>query len=251
MADNAHTDEVQCARGLAGATVLVIGGTSGIGLAVARQAAAEGADVIVTGRDRERLDAAVAGLPGASGFAFDATDHDALTAFFDALPNEIDHVFVAAGGPYYALLPDIDLADAGRSLSAPVLLMIDLAQQAPAKMRVGGTLLFMSGTGARQPALGMTVIGAMIAATTAAMRNLALEIAPARINLIAAGFVDTPLSATLLGDSLDERRAELARELPVRRIVQPEDVAQLAVLLMVNTAVTGAVYDIDGGQQLL
>jgi NAD(P)-dependent dehydrogenase (short-subunit alcohol dehydrogenase family) len=84
----------------------------------------------------------------------------------------------------------------------------------------------------------------------AVIGNLALEIAPTRINLIAPGFVDTPLSASLLGDGLDARREELRSTLPIGRVVGPEDVAALAVHLMTNTALTGATYDIDGGQQL-
>ncbi len=79
--------------------------------------------------------------------------------------------------------------------------------------------------------------------------SLALELAPVRVNLIAAGFVDTPLSASLLGDGLDARREQLRATLPIRRVVTPADVAALAVHIMTNTALTGATYDIDGGQQ--
>ena len=85
----------------------------------------------------------------------------------------------------------------------------------------------------------------------ALIANLALEIAPVRVNLIAAGFVDTPLSAALLGDQLDARRNQLRATLPIGRVVGPGDVAALAVHLMTNTALTGATYDIDGGQQLV
>ena len=80
---------------------------------------------------------------------------------------------------------------------------------------------------------------------------MALELAPVRVNLIAAGFVDTPLSASLLGDDLEQRRNQLRAELPIRRVVEPADVAALAVHLMTNTALTGATYDIDGGEQLV
>ena len=83
------------------------------------------------------------------------------------------------------------------------------------------------------------------------MANLALEVAPIRVNLIAPGFVDTPLSASILGDDLDKRRDELRATLPIGRVVGPEDVAALAVHVMSNTALTGATYDIDGGQQLV
>jgi NAD(P)-dependent dehydrogenase (short-subunit alcohol dehydrogenase family) len=81
--------------------------------------------------------------------------------------------------------------------------------------------------------------------------SLAVELAPIRVNVIAAGFVDTPLSASILGDQLDARRDQLAATLPIRRVIGPDDVAALAVHLMANTALTGATYDIDGGQQLI
>ena len=109
----------------------------------------------------------------------------------------------------------------------------------------------MGGTGGRRTAPGYAFIAALTAAGPALTRNLALELAPIRVNLIAAGFVDTPLSASLLGDQLDARREQLRETLPIGRVVGPEDIAALAVHLMTNTALTGATYDIDGGQQLV
>jgi NAD(P)-dependent dehydrogenase (short-subunit alcohol dehydrogenase family) len=97
----------------------------------------------------------------------------------------------------------------------------------------------------------MTLICALTAALPAMVRNLALELAPVRVNLIAAGFVDTPLSASLLGNQLEARREQLRTTLPIRRVVGPADVAALAVHIMTNTALTGGTYDIDGGQQLV
>lgn len=108
----------------------------------------------------------------------------------------------------------------------------------------------MSGTGGRRAASG-ALITAHTAAVPALARNLALELAPVRVNVIAAGFVDTPLSATLLGDQFEERREQLRGTLPIGRVVSPQDVASLAVHLMANTAITGATIDIDGGQQLI
>ena len=109
----------------------------------------------------------------------------------------------------------------------------------------------MGGTGGRRPGIGLSAIGAATAALPALVANLALEVAPIRVNLIAPGFVDTPLSAALLGDDLEARREQLRSTLPIGRVVGPADVAALAVHLMVNTALTGATYDIDGGQQLV
>jgi NAD(P)-dependent dehydrogenase (short-subunit alcohol dehydrogenase family) len=109
----------------------------------------------------------------------------------------------------------------------------------------------MGSTGHRRPRLGEGIISTVSAGTAILIANLALELAPVRVNLVAPGFVDTRLSASLLGDRLDARRDQLRDTLPIGRVVGPGDVAALAVHLMINTAVTGATYDIDGGQQLV
>ena len=235
---------------LAGQTVVVIGGSAGIGLETARRARGEGAAVIVTARDPERLRRVGLELE-ASTAAFDATDFDRLGRFFDELRAPIDHVLVTGPGPYYAPLAEFDVAKARRDVEAHLLLPLQVARSAAGKVRPGGTLLFMGGTGGRRAAPGLALISALTAALPALTRNLALELAPVRVNLIAAGFVDTPLSASLLGDQLENRRQELRATLPIRRVVGPADVAALAVHLMANTALTGATYDIDGGQQLV
>ena len=103
----------------------------------------------------------------------------------------------------------------------------------------------------RRTAPGLALTAALAAALNALVKSLALEVAPVRVNLIAAGFVDTPLSAALLGDRIDERREQLRATLPIGRVVGPADTAALAVHLMINTAVTGATFDIDGGQQFV
>ncbi len=236
---------------LRGQTVLVIGGSAGIGLQTARLARAEGADVILTGRDPGRLARAAGDVSAVQTSAFDATDPDALARCFAGLPGIVDHVMVTAGRPYYGRVADVDLREARRSTDAHLWLPLNVALHAPGTVRPGGTLLFMGGTGARRPGPGLTFAAMGTAALPAMTANLALELAPIRVNLIAAGFVDTPLSAALLGDGLDRRREELRATLPIRRVVGPEDVAALAVHLMTNEALTGGTYDIDGGQQLL
>jgi NAD(P)-dependent dehydrogenase (short-subunit alcohol dehydrogenase family) len=118
-------------------------------------------------------------------------------------------------------------------------------------MRPGGTLILMGGTGGRKISRDLGLVSAATAALPPFAAALALQLAPIRVNLIAAGFVDTPLSASLLGEGLEARREELRSTLPIGRVVGPADVAALAVHLMINTAVTGATYDIDGGQQFV
>ena len=150
-----------------------------------------------------------------SSAAFDATDFDRLGRFFDELPDA-DRPRAGDGprsllraargvrlrrGPPRRRGPS-PAAAAGRPARG--------GQGPP-----GGTLLFMGGTGGRRPGVGMSLISALTAAGPALTRNLALELAPVRVNLIAAGFVDTPLSASLLGDQLEARREELRDELPI------------------------------------
>jgi NAD(P)-dependent dehydrogenase (short-subunit alcohol dehydrogenase family) len=236
---------------LAGQTVVVIGGSAGIGLDTARQARAEGADVILAGRNPDRLERAAAELGALSSAAFDATDPAALNRFFGDLPGAINHVLVTGPGPYYAPLAELDRERAHRDFDDHLWLAVAVAQHAVGRVRPGGTLLFMGGTGGRARGPGLSLIAAGTAAMPALIANLALEVAPIRVNLIAAGFVDTPLSATLLGDDLEARRDQLRATLPIGRVVGPADVAALAVHIMTNTALTGATYDIDGGQQLV
>ena len=232
-------------------TVVVIGGSAGIGLETARRSRAEGANVILTGRNLERLQRAAAEIEAQSTAAFDATDLKLLERFFDNLPAPVDHVLVTGPGPYYAPLAELDLDNARRDIEAHLLLPLVVARKAATKVRPGGTLIFMSGTGGRSTARGLVLVSALTAALPAMTKNLALELAPVRVNLIAAGFVDTPLSAELLGALLENRRNHLRSTLPIRRVVGPADVAALAVHIMTNTALTGATYDIDGGQQLV
>jgi NAD(P)-dependent dehydrogenase (short-subunit alcohol dehydrogenase family) len=237
--------------GLLGQTVVLIGGSAGIGLATARAARAEGADVVLTGRDPERLKQAALDVGAQSTAAFDANDVAALKRFFDGLTGPIDHVLVTAGGPHYGPLLEMDSAEVREALSDHVVLGLEVARHAAGKMRPGGTLLLMGGTGGRQISRELGIASAATAALPPFTAALALELAPVRVNLIAAGFVDTRLSASLLADGLEARREELRETLPIGRVVGPADVAALAVHLMTNTALTGATYDIDGGQQLV
>jgi NAD(P)-dependent dehydrogenase (short-subunit alcohol dehydrogenase family) len=250
MTASINSSLVHREQDLRGQTVLVIGGSSGIGLETARLARAHGADIILTARNPDRLHRAGLEL-GASIAAFDATDFDRLGRFFAALPAPIDHLLVTGHGPCYPPLAEFDLDAARRDVEAHLLLPLQVARDAASKVRPGGTLLFMGGAGGRRPAASLAFITALTAALPAMTKSLALEVAPVRVNLIAAGFVDTPSSALLLGDEIHQRREQLRTTLPIGRVVGPADIAALAVHLMTNTAVTGATFDIDGGQQLV
>ena len=209
-------------RDLSGQTVVVIGGSSGIGLQTARLARAEGADMILTARDPDRLHRAGIEL-GASIAAFDATDFGRLERFFDAMPAPVDHLLLSGPGPYYAPLAGFGLDAARRDLDAHLLLPLLVASGVAGKVRPGGTVLFLGGTCDRGAAAGIALTAALTAALSCMTRDLALEMAPVRVNLIVAGGGGT---------------------LPAGHVAGP---AALAVHLMTSSAVTGATFDIDGG----
>jgi NAD(P)-dependent dehydrogenase (short-subunit alcohol dehydrogenase family) len=238
---------------LIGQTVVVIGGSAGIGFETARLARSEGGEVVVTGRDPERLEQAARALSARSTAANHAHDAAGVKRFFDELAAPIDHVLIAAYtrrsyGPMLASSSE----EVGRGVGRRVTQVLEIARNAAPKMRPGGTLLLTGGT--ERPfgrELGITPAAfAVLPPFTAA---LALELAPVRVNLIQAGFVDTALATSYFADeaAVEARREELRATLPIGRVVGPADVAALAIHLMANTAVTGATYDIDGGQHLV
>ena len=165
------------AEDLAGQTVVVIGGSAGIGLETARRARAEGAKVVLTGRNPERLEHA-AGEVGAEGTAaFDAGDYDALQSFFDDLPKPIDHVLVTAGAPRYAPPLEMTADEARDALTGHLLLALEVAKNVDGKIRPGGGLLLMGGTGGRRIGAGYEIVNAVTAAMPALTASLALDLA--------------------------------------------------------------------------
>jgi NAD(P)-dependent dehydrogenase (short-subunit alcohol dehydrogenase family) len=238
---------------LLGQTVVVIGGSSGIGLETASRARGEGADVVITGRNPKRLEQAAHDVSARSSSAFDADDAAAVKRFFEELPSPIDHVLVAAytSGSYAPMLQRAS-EEVGRAVGRRVTQVLEIARHAAPRMRAGGTLLLTGGSVKKiDREAGITPAAfAVLPPFTAA---LALELAPVRVNLIQAGFVDTALAASYFADegAVEARRDELRATLPIGRVVGAGDVAALAVPLMANPAITGAAYDIDGGQQLV
>jgi NAD(P)-dependent dehydrogenase (short-subunit alcohol dehydrogenase family) len=156
MSATAIASTVQQEPELLGQTVVVIGGSAGIGFETARRARAEGAKVILTARNPERLKQAAIEIDAMSTSAFDATDPVAIENFFHDLPT-IDHVMVTAGRPYYGRLADMDFAKIRDLIGEHLLQALYVARNAANKVRPGGTLIFMGGTGGRRPAIGMSI----------------------------------------------------------------------------------------------
>jgi NAD(P)-dependent dehydrogenase (short-subunit alcohol dehydrogenase family) len=230
---------------LRGQTVVLIGGNAGVGLEAARLASAAGADIILT--DRATAHLADPTDPSASVMteSVDPTDEAALDRFFRLLDRPIDHVVVTLGGPYVAPLTDFDFIRAQRYVEEQLWLPLHVARAAVGTVRPGGTLLFIGGCGARRSGVEVSLMSALTAARRDLIATLAAEVAPVRVNLIGAAYVNRPLSARLLGETLKQHRAVSGATLPIAHVVRPSDVAALAVHVMADCALTGATYDFD------
>ena len=246
-ASTAHKPE------LAGQTVVLIGGSAGIGLETARRARAEGADVILAARDPERLKRAADDVGARSTAAFDATDEAALKQFFDGLPDPIDHVLVTGPGPGYVPLLEMTADQVRHEVGDHLVLGLEVARNAAGKMRPGGTLLLMGGTGGRRirrwPGAGIG--GHRRHPTVRGHPGARARPGPGQPDRRRLRRHPPCRRRTSPRRELEARREELRRTLPIGRVVGPADVAALAVHIMANTALTGATYDIDGGQQFV
>jgi NAD(P)-dependent dehydrogenase (short-subunit alcohol dehydrogenase family) len=234
-------------------TVVVIGGSSGMGLATAKAAQAEGAKVIVTGRSEDRLRSAREELGGgARGVALDAADEAGTRALFEGL-ERVDHLFFTAA----TLTVDPKLA----ADTAAVRSAIDTrfwgsyyaAKYAAPKMPPDGSITFTTGTASRKPLPGLAVVSASCGAVEALARALAIELAPIRVNTIQPGLIDTPLHERMMGgkERAAKQVAAIAARLPLKRAGRSEDIAQAVLFLMKNPFMTGSIVTIDGGNLLL
>jgi len=232
-------------------TVVVLGGSSGIGLATAKAARAEGAHVVVTGRSAERLASAKRELgDDVRTVVLDAADESGTRALFQGL-DAVHHVFITVG----TVTRDARLAPDSESIR-PAMDMrfwgaLYAAKHAAPRMNGRGSITFMSGTAAARPIAGASVASASCGAIEAFARALAVDLAPIRVNAVQPGFVDTPLLAEVLGPQRPEVLTATAARLPVGRVGRPEDIADAVLFLMKNGYVTGISLRIDGGGLLV
>lgn len=234
----------------AGQTVVVIGGSSGIGLATAQAARAEGADVVITGRSPDRLEAAAATIDGVRAVELDSLDETGTAELFESL-SIVHHVFVSAAkvgaGPLDAsteqLRPLIDTRVWGS---------VYAARGAAPKMTEGGSITLCSGVSSFRPRKGGSPVSAASAGAVEALaRNLAVELAPIRVNTLIPGLVDTPLVAGMFRGDHAAGLEAMGKALPVGRVGQPEDLADAVLFLMGNGYVTGINLIVDGGRLLV
>jgi len=233
--------------------VVVLGGTSGIGLAVAEAAAGEGARVSIASSRRSSVDAALARLPdGTDGHALDLRDEAEVSRLFAAI-GPFDHlVFTAGESLQLGSIADMALPSARQFFELRYWGAVTAAKYAAPLIQPGGSIVFTSGiAGARPPqggwALGASICGAMEGLT----RALAIELAPIRVNIVVPGFVKTPLWNDIPEENREAMYATVREKLPVRRIGEPDDLAAAYVFLMKQRFATGQSFVIDGGGLLV
>jgi NAD(P)-dependent dehydrogenase (short-subunit alcohol dehydrogenase family) len=232
-------------RSLSGTRVLVLGGSSGIGLATAKAAAAAGAKVTVASRSQDKVQAAAASIgQGAAGVALDTTDDAAVEAFFAKSP-QWDHIVVSVAAGKSAGLHAMTVADAYGNMNAKFWTAYKTAKLAT--LTPDGSLTLVSGFLSQKPNKDALLQGCINAALESLGRGLALTLAPARVNTVSPGLIDTPIRAGMPADKKKAVLDHAAATLPVRRIGQPEDVADAILMLMTNPFTTGSTLYIDGG----
>lgn len=231
-------------------TTVVLGGSSGIGLAVARRALARGHRTVIAGRDEQRLAAAAAELPGAIARRVDAADPRAVAALFAEL-KRIDHLVLAFGsraglGPFR----ELDLASVRAGFEEKVFPQLAAAQAALPVLAERGTLTFVTAISARMAMPGTAGIGAANAALEHVVPILAAELAPLRVNAVSPGVIDTPWWDVFPAAVKDALFAQTAKTSPVRRAGRADDVARVVEALWDCDFVTGSVYEADGGARV-
>lgn len=224
-------------------TIVVIGGLSGIGRAVAERAAAAGARVVAAGRRPAPPD-----FPAAIDTArIDIGDDASVAAFFDAI-GTFDHLVVTAGPVIAsAKLQDLKLDEAIAAFNVKFFGQLRVAQHAARAIRPGGSITLTSGLLGRKAVPGGLVKASMNAATDIMGKTLARELAPVRVNVVSPGVVDTDMWGEMSETDRQAMAARVGAGLPVGRVGQTAELAQAYLLLIQNGFMSGSVVDVDGG----
>jgi NAD(P)-dependent dehydrogenase (short-subunit alcohol dehydrogenase family) len=253
MSLNSATAAPSAALPLAGAKVVVVGGTSGMGRATVEAAAQAGAEVVVAGRrsidDRASY---TAGDGSIEHVVVDATDEPAVRALYEEL-GELDHVVVTAApapGSWGPLLEQ-DLAAARTFLDAKFWGSWLNARYAAPRIREGGSITFLTGCTVIRPVAGASVVAASFAALETLAQALALELGPVRVNTIRPGLVDSEMWDALPGEVKSDIFGKALARFPVGRAGTPADIGHAALFLMTNTYVTGTTVEVSGGEPLV
>lgn len=235
--------------------LLIAGGSSGMGLALARLSLDLGAQVVLVGRDEAKLARAGTMLGGRGRLELltaDITCEDAVAKLFETV-GDLDHIVCTAADirGAYELLPALDLQAARQAMESKVFGPMLLAKHGAPRLRPSGSITLTSGIAAYRPMPRGTVVAAINAALEGLVRALAVELAPIRVNAVSPGWVDTPIWEFVAGDRRDAMLAGMAERLPVGRVGRPEDIAQAIAFLVGNGFTTGTVLHVEGGHRLI
>ncbi|MBA1144053.1 SDR family oxidoreductase [Mesorhizobium neociceri] len=240
---------------IANSKIIVVGGSSGMGLALTKRCLDLGAEVIIVGRSEAKLKRASEALQNPAGLSAIAADiawEDQVADLF-AQVGRIDHLVSTAADieGAYELLPAVDLKAAQRVVESKFYGPLLLAKHGAPQLSTNGSITFTSGIAAYRPAARGSVVAAVNAALEGLVRALAVELAPIRVNAVSPGWVDTPIWSFVAGDKKDETLDAMAKRLPVGRVGQPDDIADAIAFLMGNGFTTGTVLHVEGGHRLI
>ncbi len=236
---------------LSGKKVVVVGGGSGIGLAVAKMAQIEGASVVIFSRSSSKLDRAKPLLGGdVKTISVDVMNEETVVKAFSEVGN-FDHLFISAQDASTAVLSETAMETLGMTLNSKIWGALHVVKQAAPRILSNGSITFISGLAGRRGYPGFAVAGAANAGIEALGRNLAVELSPIRVNTVCAGVIDTEMLDKVFGENRDAIVQSVAEKLPVKRIGKPEEIADAVVFLMTNGFATGATLLIDGGDALV
>ncbi|WP_097458634.1 SDR family oxidoreductase [Mangrovitalea sediminis] len=232
--------------------IVVMGGSSGVGLSAVARFAKAGAEVIAVARNADRLASAIEGLPGrVGGIALDGTDREALDDFFTTLGN-FDHlVLTLSGGEGAGEFATLDLAALRRGFEAKFWPQLEVAQASLPWLRKGGSITFVTAISARIANPGTSGLAAINGALESMIGTLARELGPVRVNAVSPGVIDTPWWNAVPADFKAAVFQQQAEALPVGRVGRPDEVAQAIEFLVGNGFTTGTVLPCDGGLSLL
>lgn len=236
---------------LHGKRIVILGGSAGIGLAVARLAARDGARVVIGSSNGARIAGALADLPGGEGHTVDLRSPAAVRALFDQL-GAIDHlVFTAGEELLLGKLADLDLAAARKFFEIRYWGALAAVQAATPHLARDGSIVLTSGTAGVRPFAGFVIGASICAAMPAVARTLAVELAPIRVNVVIPGYVDTELWSNVPADARAQMFRDAAAKLPVGHVAGPAEIAEHYLAFMRGRYVTGQALIVDGGGVLV
>jgi len=234
----------------AGKTVVVVGGGSGIGKAIAKQASQLGADVVLSSRSEPKLRAAAEGIDGAQVLPVDMTDANSVENWANALP-EIDHLVISASSAAHGPFAELDIGAVQGMFEAKFFGPYRMAKAALPKLRDGGSITFFSGVLSRRPGMNCSGLGAVNGAIESLNYGLALELGPRlRVNCVSPGMIRSEAYDGMDAAARETMYEATGESLPVGRVGSVQEAAGAAVYLMSNTYTTGIVLDVDGGHMI-